>query len=118
MIGKNKNNTVYNVVNNSPDDLVEIKIPDYWWQSHNNYFIKKNNSLKIIDIKPRGDLGSVFTPLPGWDIKNGDYFINDFPSKTPLSKELRRKLEFYLFIIILLGSGFFSWLIAYLISKI
>lgn len=118
MIQENKKNSVYNVVNNSPDDLVEIKIPDNWWQSHNTYFIKKNKSLKIIDIKQRRERDQVFTPFPGWDIKNGDYYINDLPSKTPLSKELRRKIEIYVFILILLGSGFFSWLVSFLISKI
>lgn len=118
MIQENKNKTTYNILNNSIDELVEIKVPDNWWISHNTYFTKKSKSLKIIEIRQRREKEQIFTPFPHWDIKNGDYFSNDFPSKSPISKELRKKIENVFFILILIVAGLFTWLVAYLVSKI
>lgn len=116
MIQENNKIKVYEVINNQLDEINEIKIPDNWWFSHNTYFLKKNKSLQIVDLKHKKE--RAFTSFPGWDIKNGDYFKSDLPVNTPLSKELRRKIELGAFIIILIVAGFVTWLISYLIARI
>ncbi|MEW6506578.1 MAG: hypothetical protein AB1432_02405 [Bacteroidota bacterium] len=118
MVQKKNNRFIFNVVNNSPEELIEIKIPENWWQSQNTYFPQKTKSLKIIEIKNRRERELFSNQFPSWDIKNGDYLTNDISSKIPISPELRRKIQIYTFTLILFLSGFFSWFAAYLVSKI
>lgn len=113
-----KNRSAFNVINNSPDELIEITIPGNWWISNNTYFFKKNKSLKIIDLKQKQEKDQFTISSGDWNIKSGDYFISDFPYKTPISKELRRKIQISIFVLILLGSGLISWLVAFIISQI
>jgi len=118
MFQENKSPAVYTVSNNSPDELVEIKIPDNWWQSQNTYFPKKTKSLKLFDLRQRREKEQFINSFPEWDIKRGDFLTNNEPSKLPISRELRRKIQIFTFVLILLLAGFISWLVAFLVSKI
>ncbi len=118
MFQEKKSLVDYTVTNNSPDELIEIKIPDNWWQSQNTYFPPKIKSLKLIDLRQRREKENFINSFPEWDIKRGDFLTNNQPSKFPLSRELRKKIQIFAFILILLLSGFITWLVAFLVAKI
>ncbi len=118
MFQEKKSLADYSVSNNSPDELIEIKLPDNWWQSQNTYFPKKTKSLKLIDLRQRREKEHFINSFPDWDIKGGDFLTNNQPSKFPLSRELRRKIKIIAFIVILLLAGVLTWLAAFLVSKI
>ncbi len=94
------------IVNNTPEELSKVSLPDNWWSSQNSYEIFSEKNVKIVDLNRVKNSNRSEIDYPGWEVEDGD-FIGEFGSEkrilTKRQRETVEKLELFGFVLLAAG---------------
>ncbi|MCF8241181.1 MAG: hypothetical protein K9J16_07325 [Melioribacteraceae bacterium] len=106
------------IENNVVEKLVQINLPENWWNSVSSYDVTtQNKQLKIYPIRKRYELSNVTKPRH-WDIENGDYMAKVDDTGFERNLDTRRKNDGLFFFAALILAGLLIVAVSDLIASL